>query len=259
MAIITFTSDLGTRDFYVSVIKGQILALLPEAQIIDVSHHIEKYNISQAAYVLGNIKDAFPKGTVHIVNVGVNDMEIDYVVVVHKDQYYIGLNNGLLSLVFANEPIIAYRLTITAPPELFSFPEKTILVQAAAHLARGGVPEVIGEPIQSLTSALNYAPVIQPNLIRAMAIYIDEFGNVITNVTKEVFTKHQMGRKFQIRFRKLPNLVLTQISQQYADVDDVEPLALFNSNGHLEIAMRKGKASGLLGIKVTDLIPIEFL
>lgn len=259
MGLITITSDLGTKDFYLSVIKGQILSLLPEAQIIDVSHHIEKYNISQAAFVVKNTLGNFPKNTVHFINVGVNDMNEDYVVVKHQEQYYLSLDNGLLSLVFANEPIIAYKLNITAPPELFSFPAKAILVQAATHLARGGVPEVIGEPIGMLRQAMDYQPVVQPNLIRAAAIYIDDFGNVITNVTKELFLKHQMGRQFEISFRNLRNLRITKISQQYADVDEGDPLVLFNASGHLEIAIRSGKASGLLGLNITSQIPIEFI
>lgn len=258
MALITLTSDLGTKDYYLSVIKGQILTVLPEANIIDVSHHIEKFNISQAAYIVRCTLGNFPNNTVHLINVGINDMNEDYVVVKHKEQYYLGLDNGLLSLVFANEPIIAYRLNITAPPELFSFPEKSILVQAAAHLAKGGVPEVIGESVQMLKQAMDYTPVIQPHLIRAVAIYIDEFGNVITNVTKDLFFKHKLDRNFEISFRNLRTLKITHISQQYADVDEGDPLVLFNASGHLEIAIRSGKASGLLGLNVTSQIPIEF-
>lgn len=258
MGLITITSDFGTKDPYLAVFKGQIFSQLPDVNIVDITNEIEKHNIPQAAYILKSCFQDFPPNTVHLISVGIKSLDMDYVIVKHLNQYFIGLDSGLFSLVFENQPILAYRVKLEAPPELFSFPEKSILVQAASHLSRGGVPEIIAEPIQALRSMISYAPVIHEDAIRASVVYIDSYGNVITNLTKDVFNKHARGRGVEISFRQTREKV-TNISESYSDVEGGETLALFNSNNHLEIAFNLGKASGMLGIKYNDTISIDFI
>ena len=258
MSIITITSDFGVTDPYIAVMKGQLYSQLPEIRIVDISNSIEKFNIAQAAYILKNSYSNFPPNTVHLVSVGIKTADSDFIIIKHKEQYFIGLDSGMFSLVFENEPILAYQLTLSASPELASFPEKSILVQAASHLARGGVPEVISEPIQALRPMMSYAPVIQNDTIRTSVVHIDSYGNVITNLTKEVFNKQSRGRNVDIRFR-IPHARVTQISRSYEDVEGGEIIALFNSTGHLEIAFHTGNASGLLGIRMNDTISINFV
>lgn len=258
MPLITITSDLGNKDHYLAVMKGRLLSQLESIQIIDVTHDISNYNIPEAAFILKNTYANFPINTIHLVMVGISDTETDFVIIKHKEQFFIGLDNGVFTLAFENEPIIAYKLNISPPPELFSFPDLSVLVQAASHLSRGGVPEVISEPIQNLRPVMNYAPVIQQDTIRATIQYIDSYGNVITNVTKELFTKIQMGRNVEIRFR-VPGAMVTEISTQYSDVDGGDIIALFNSSGLLEIAINAGPAASLLGMKINETISINFV
>ena len=258
MSIITITSDFGISDPYLAVLKGQILSQFPESQIIDITNSVEKFNLAQAAFILKNAYSNFPPNTVHLVSVGASNSEADFVIIKHKQHFFVGLDNGLFSLVFENEPILAYQLTISSPPELASFPEKSILIQAATHLSRGGVPEVISEPIQSLRPMMSYAPVFQQDTIRASVVHIDSYGNVITNLTKDMFQKHAMGRGVDIRFR-IPHARVTKISRSYAEVDPGDIVAVFNSTGHLEIAFHTGNASGLLGIRINETISINFV
>lgn len=258
MGLITITSDFGLKDPYLAVMKGQLFSQLPTVNVVDITHEVEKHNIPQAAYLLKNSFQNFPPNTVHLVAVGLRSLDMDFLIVKHGDQFFIGADNGLFSLVFENQPILAYRIKLSAPPELSSFPEKSVLIQAASHLSRGGVPEVISEPIQALRSMISYAPVIQENAIRASVVHIDSYGNVITNLTRDLFTKHAMGRGVEISFRQTREKV-TSISRNYSDVDEGETVALFNSTGHLEIAFLLGKASGLLGIRINDTISIEFI
>jgi S-adenosylmethionine hydrolase len=258
MSIITITSDFGSSDPYLAAMKGELLSQLEMVNIIDISNDVEKFNIPQAAYILKNCYKSFPSNTVHLVMVGIHSPEIDYVIIKHQDQYLVGQDNGLFSLVFENEPILAYQLNLSAPPELASFPEKAVLIQAASHLSRGGVPEVIAEPIQGLASMISYAPVVQNETIRASVQYIDTYGNVITNLSKDLFNKHVMGRNVDIRFR-IPHARVTRMSKKYSDVDGGDIVALFNSSGFLEIAINSGKAAGLLGIRINDTISINFV
>lgn len=258
MSVITITSDFGISDPYLAVIKGQLLTQLELVNIIDISHEVEKFNIPQAAYIIKNSFENFPPNTVHLALVGVYSPDIDFVIVKFKDQYFLGQNNGLFSLVFENLPILAYQLTLSIAPEYVSFPEKSILVQAASHLIRGGVPEVIGEPMQGLAQMISYSPVIQEDIIRTAILYIDSYGNIITNLTKESFYKHRKDRRIDIRFRAL-RVNITQLSQKYSDVDPGSLVALFNTAGYLEIAFNSGNAARLLGLELTDTISINFV
>lgn len=257
MSLITITSDLGSSDHYLSIVKGILHTQLETVNIVDISNAVEKFNIAQGAFILKHSYKNFPKNTVHLVMVGVSDSNTDFVIVKSGTHFFIGLDNGLFSLVFENEPIFAYKLKISAPPELFSFPESAILTQAASHLIRGGVPEVIGEPIQQLKQMFSYTPVIQEDLIRASVLYIDGYGNAITNVTQALFNKIRRDRKVDIRFR-IPHARVTKISAQYSDVSGGDVVALFNSSGLLEIAINQGRAAGLLGININDTISINF-
>lgn len=258
MSLITITSDLGSTDHYLGVMKGSLYSQLESLIIVDISNDIEKFNIAQAAFTIKHSFKSFPKNTVHLIMVGVYSHDSDFLIIKHKDQFFIGLDNGMFSLVFENEPIFAYRLNISAPPELNSFPEKEVMTKAASHLIRGGVPEVIGEPIQQLKQSLGYAPVTQEGLIRASVLFIDSYGNAITNVSSTFFNKIKRDRNIEIRFRRSREKV-SEIHRQYSDVMEGEVVALFNSSGLLEIAINQGKASGLLGIGINDTITIHFL
>lgn len=257
MSIITITSDLGTSDHYLASLKGALFSQIEDLNIIDISNDVEKYNLLQAAYILKHSCLNFPKGTIHIVMIGIHSAETDYLIVKFKDQFFIGLDNGLFSIAFENEPIFAYRIKISAPPEMFSFPELAIIPPSSSHLLRGGVPEVIAEPVSSLKQMLSYAPVIQGDQIRASVIYIDSYGNLITNLDKATFNRLRRDRNFEIRFRN-PHVRITKISTQYGDVDTGNPLALFNSANNLEVAIHMGKASGLIGVSINDSISISF-
>ena len=257
MGLITITSDFGTTDHYLGILKGRIYSQLESAKIVDISNNIEKFNIAQPAFILKNSYNFFPNNSIHIVLVGTMHPNMDYVIVKKDSHYFIGLDNGLFSLVFDNQPIFAYRIKLSPPPELFSFPESEIATQAASHLLRGGIPEVIADPIQNLTQALGFAPVIQENLIRASVVHIDSYGNAITNLSKTVFDRIARGREFEIGFR-VPKTKADRISQRYSDVEPGEIVILFNSSGFLEIAFNGGRASGLLGIELHDMLTIQF-
>jgi len=258
MPIITLTSDYGISDPYISVLKGLLLSQIENVNLVDISHDIEKFNTPQAAYILRSAYANFPSNTVHLIMVGIKNKDTDFILVKHDNQFFLGLDNGIFSLVFENKPIIAYSISLTAPPELINFPEKFTLVQAAAHLARGGVPEVISEPIQRIAAAINFKPVVNGDVIRASVQYIDSYGNIITNLTRGLFNEHSMDRSVDIRFRT-PHTRITKIKNQYSDVEPGDPVAFFNTDDFLEISIHSGKAAGLIGVKIEDTITVTFI
>lgn len=257
MAIITLTTDLGSKDFYQAALKGSILSILPTANIVDITHEVPSFNISYAAFVLKNVYHYFPKGTVHLVGIdSVFSENTKYVGLKHQDHYFVGADNGIFSLLFDSKPEEIVELNIMQDLKYLHFPLVDIFVKAAIHLAKGGKLKEIGLPCESIEERSLLNPVIEKDMIRGSVIYIDTFCNVITNITKELFTKIQRNRDFTLFFRK--SETISQLSWHYNEVPEGEKLCLFGISNHLEIAINKGKASGLLGLHLSDIVRIQF-
>lgn len=258
MAIITLTTDLGIKDHYVGVLKGSLLQQCPDVTIVDITHQIPTYDILKAAFTIKNCYADFPKGTIHLV--GVNPeitSTTPYLVAKHQDYYFIGADNGVFSLIFDEKPDQLFELNIALNPDDLTFPTKDIFSKAACHLAKGGTLEMIGKPIENWVEKAFFRAVSVGNIIKGMAIHIDHYGNIITNIDETFFKAFGEGREFTIEFRG-GDYDINTISQFYSDQAEGEKLALFSSSGLLEIAMNKGNASRLLGIKESDTIRVEF-
>lgn len=258
MAIITLTTDLGTKDHYVGVLKGTILKDIPEATIVDISHEISTFDILKAAFTVKNCYADFPKGTVHLLGVNPEVGEATTYLAVKCDGYYfLGADNGVFSLIFEEKPTEVYELNILLNPDDLTFPTKDILAKAACHLAKGGTIEMIGKKTEDWIEKTFFRAVSVGNIIKGMAIHIDHYGNIITNIDEAFFKAFGQGRNFSIEFRG-GDYDINSISKFYSDLPEGEKLALFSSSGLLEIAINKGNASRLLGIKESDTIRIEF-
>lgn len=259
MPIITLTTDLGIKDFYLAAVKGFILSNLPDTKIVDITHQIPSFNITQASFILGNAYHYFPEGTVHLVSVD-NSYQADarFVAVKAKGHYFIGPDNGIFSLFLQEsdiEKIVKINLRIL--DDYKHFPIKDILVKSAVHLAKGGSMEFLGRKINHLNVRTVLQPVISKDQIRGSVIYVDSFKNAITNITREIFEKARAGRKFTILFKRSETLDV--IHTQYSDVPEGEKLCLYGITGYLEIAINKGEASSLLGLHTGEAIIINFL
>lgn len=258
MAIITLTTDLGTKDHYVGVLKGALLKGCSNAVIVDITHEIPPYDILKAAFTLKNTFAEFPEGSIHIIGVNPEINEsVSHLVVLYKGQYFIGADNGLFSLIFEEPPERIIEININIDPDSITFPTKDVLTKAACHIAKGGTLEMIGMPIEQLVEKALFRAVSVGNIIKGMAIHIDHYGNIITNIDEAFFKTFGRGREFVIEFRQ-GDYDITSISNVYSDVPEGEKLALFSSSGLLEISMNKGNASKLLGIRESDIIRIEF-
>ena len=260
MAIITLTTDLGDKDSYVASLKGTILNQLEDVTIIDITHNINPFNIQQAAYILRNCYKDFPRGTIHII--GVDDeltISNEHLAVKINDHYFISADNGVLSLLLNEvKPQKIVQLNITQNTDSLIFASKDVFAKAACHIARGGTLEIIGKPIEHFSvNRMELKPVIEKNLIRAAVTYIDNYGNVFTNLSKDVFERVRKERDFSILFGREDERIST-IKSKYKDVPVSEKLAIFGSNGLLQIAINQGKANTLLGLKFHDIIRIEF-
>ena len=188
--------------------------------------------------------------------------EVKHIIVKNHDQYFIGADNGIFSLIFDKQPDGAWEIVNNNTID-FAFPTKDIFVPVACHLARGGLPALVGKPIDKIKTKQFFRPILDNNSIKGMVCYIDKYGNLMTNITKQVFKEVGKNRSFKIYLTK-SEYSIQKIHHRYNEVPEGERIALFGSSGFLEIAINKGvKGSGggasqLFGISINDIISLEF-
>ncbi|MEO1485847.1 MAG: SAM-dependent chlorinase/fluorinase [Bacteroidota bacterium] len=276
MAIITLTTDFGDKDHFVGAIKGQILKQLPDATIVDISNRIKPFHIQETAYVLKNAYPNFPEGSIHLIGV---DAEVSpenaHVILELDGQYFVGADNGILSLLISegvNPKIMEINLPNTSHT---AFPTLDVFVPVACHLARGGKPEIIGKPMTALKESKEFQPRVTNNgtTLIGNIIYIDNYGNTVSNIERSLFEAYRNGRDFEIvaRTTKIKTIQNTYNGIINYDLPKNQrkgagdALALFNSHGFLELAIYKsdlssvGGASTLLGLNYRDVVTINFL
>jgi len=252
MSIITLTTDLGSKDYYVSAVKGAILSLLPAATIIDISHQIPTYNMQDAAFILKNAYPDFPKGSIHIIGIKAElNKQSAHVIVNSNGHYFIGADNGIFSLLLDS----VIEKIIELPQNLSTFPTRDVFVKAACHLAKGGQPEELGTLKTALLERMPFRASSMGDIIQGTVLYIDSYGNVMTNISESLFHQFGKGRSFIIEFARYE---IDKISVSYSDVPEGEILALFNAARQLEIAMNNDKAGSMLNLKLNDTITIRF-
>jgi S-adenosylmethionine hydrolase len=256
MGIITLISDWGTSDYYVSAVKGMIYKFNSDAHIVDITHQVKPFDKIEAAYILKNACQSFPDGTVHIIGINTEEsLNNIHIVAFYNNQYFIGADDGIFSLIFDSEPDSIYELDIPMESSNHTFSSRDRFAKAAAHLAKGNKPEELGPPKESLESSMLFNPVTIEDTLKGMIIHIDNYHNLITNISKSEFSKFITRSKFEISFRSQKYKV-TEVKESYGDVSPGEIIALFTSNEMLEIAINKGKAASLLGIHKSDPIVI---
>lgn len=254
MSIVTFTSDFGNQDYYVAIIKGAILCQQRQIQFVDITHNVKNYDIVQAAFIFKNAWQSFPQGSIHLLSI--NDFDNahqGFLVIKHEGHYFIGPDNGLFWLVFEKIPDEVYELPKT---ENSNFPLKDIYAKAVAHITTQKSLQTIGNRLHNIVQRIALQPVTSKSHIRGSVVHIDNFENVIVNINKELFEKISKNRPFSLYFKR--HDPITQLSQNYYDVPVGEILCRFNSADCIEIAINMGKAASLLGLKVEDVVQIDF-
>ena len=275
MSLITLTTDFGLKDHGVATVKGAIYSEFSDAVIVDISHEISPFNITETAYILKNAYKNFPKGSIHIVGVDSElSVENKQLAIFLDEHYFICPDNGIISMIASEikpEKIVEINIQNTLES---SFNVLDVFVKVACHILRGGSLDVVGKEILGYRQLKEMNPVIndEKNKITGCVIYIDNYGNVISNISKKLFNEVGKGRNFEIIAR---NYSFEKILNKYNEIvnydvpvdkrqDDGKKLALFNSAGFLEIALYRsnlrtvGGASTLLGLNYRDTISIKF-
>lgn len=248
MALITLTSDFGTQDFLAGAIKGSLLQHDPACQVIDITHDIHPFNYPQAAYICRHAFRHFPAGSYHLVLVNLFEKKPDQLLLAfHRDQYILCADNGLLTMILEEKPEMIIGLPVSTAAARTTLQCVSVFAKAIRDIENGRPLPQIGRPDPEYVEKIPVRPSVKDDSIEGQIIYIDNFENVVVNISREQFEKHRNGRAFSIVFKR--NEVIDRIAETYADVPEGEKLALFNSAGYLEIAINKGNAAGLFGLQ----------
>lgn len=248
----TLITDSGKDHFTVGRLKGMIYSNCPGANVVDITHHIRHFNVVEAAYQLSATYDSFPQGTVHIVHVYTYyDDPARWIAFEHEGYYFVGPDNGIFSLAFEGLSAKVYEVGNSASGEWSG----RIMAEAAARILQDD-PWAAYEECENIERKINLQPVVSAKEIRGTVIYVDEFENAITNISRESFEKVRSGRQFALYFKRFDPI--TYMCSHYSEVEIGETLCRFNSLGYLEISINLGKAASALGLKLNDTIQIEF-
>jgi len=255
MPIVTLTTDFGLSDYYVGIIKGALLSASDKLQLVDITHNVNNYDIVQGAFILKNAYSSFPDGTIHLVSINnYPTTKPCFIAARHDGHYFISADNGIFSLMF-NEPLNdIYELDYDGEWE---FPLKRVFAKAVGHIANGMPFNEIGIPLDTIEQRISFQPVITKNSIKGTVIHIDNYENVIVNISRKLFNRVGKKRPFELYFKR--HNPIDKLSENYFDVPIGDVLCLINSAGYLEIAINMGKAASLLGLKVEDSVQVDFL
>ena len=248
MPLLTLTSDIGQQDFLIGAVKGQLLKTIEKFTLVDISHNLSPFNYPQAAYVCRNAIKNFPVGTFHLILVNLFDEKPEHMLLAEHNGHFIGCaDNGLLTMILEEVPQKTVALALDKNLQKNTLYCASVFARAFNELLDGKKIEEIGDAGVSIHVKNPLRPMLGSDYIEGQIIFIDNFENVIVNIHRDEFEEQRKGRSFKIVFKR--DEVIDRISDTYADVNEGEKLALFNSAGYLEIAINKGNAAGLLGLQ----------
>ena len=272
MSIITLTTDYGIKDHFVASVKGRLISQIPSVQIVDVSHCIDFYNIANASYVLLGAYPNFPKESLHMVMVEAEMFDqTSFLLARFNGHYFLTANNGAITLLASAEDVI--EIIDLDIPE-FCNDTPAFYTYVASQLFLHNKFDELGKHIKyedcELLVELRPKIADDENSIKGSIIYIDHYGNAVTNITKEMFDAVCNNRKFEINAKRYR---INRIHKFYGDFNlesqslreyEGEILYIFNDLGFLQMSIYKsdyvnvGNTKTLLGVTYRDTVIIEF-
>lgn len=249
--IITLTTDYGTDDHLVGVLKGVILKINPDAQIIDITHAVTPYDLLDGALQIASAYSYFPPRTIHVVIVdpGVGT-ERRPILVSGQNQYFVAPDNGVLSGVFDKEQNFAVRHLTSEHyfnlPVSKTFHGRDVFAPVAAWLSKNWQPASMGEVIEDFKRFAMPKPKEANGSWKGVVLKVDSFGNLITNFRGEDLSAESV-EKGEIKLQ-VGNHNVTRMVQMFAGGNPGEPVAYMGSSGYLEVAVNRGNAAKALGI-----------
>lgn len=260
ISLVTLLTDFGEQDYFVASMKGVMLGINPQLRIVDLSHGIPPQNVEQAAFFLRSCYQFFPDGTIHVAVV---DPEVGSarrpLLVSTSRHFFLVPDNGLLSHVLRNEVGVEVRAIENKQYRLESegatFDGRDLFAPSAAWLSKGKPPGSYGRLIYDQVMLPENAPTMNQDRLVGRIVYIDHFGNGITNITRSDLETFRAVAKRDCQGVRIGELLVNGIKTHYGEGALGTPEVLINSNGHVEVFVKQGRAVDRCGFRVGQ--PVE--
>lgn len=254
-SIITLLTDFGTKDHYVSAMKGILLRINPLCSIVDITHQVTPYDVKEGAFILANAYSSFPHGTIHVavVDPGVGGTRKS-ILVMTTNYFFLGPDNGLFTFALQKEKV-KYVIALTnsnyfLPNLTNTFHGRDIFAPVAGHLSLGMKPNRFGPEIDQWTSLFLQKPTKEKGRVTGEIVHIDDFGNLISNIEQPLLPHPSHGSSVI----KIGKKTICGLKKGYWEGEKNELIALFGSGGFLEISVREGNAQKRLKVNKGDKI-----
>lgn len=257
--IITLLTDFGTKDHYVASMKGAILSINPQCNLIDISHQVHPHDVEEGAFLLANTSSFFPKGTIHlsVVDPGVGGPRKP-ILLATSNYFFVGPDNGLFTFVLRREKVeqcvVLTNQKYFLPCVSLTFHGRDIFAPVAAHLSLGVKPKAFGYEINSWEELSFHKPRTKDGKLVGEILHIDTFGNLVSNIDEMQLFHFIKGHPFFIEVGKRKILGL---KKGYWEGKRGKMIALLGSGGFLEISVREGSAQKSLKAKKGDEIKVQ--
>lgn len=259
--VITLLTDFGHQDPFVGIMKGVILRIHPAVTVVDLTHGVPPQNILAGALILKQAAPFFPPGSIHVavVDPGVGSGEQRGLLVETQTHFFVGPDNGLLSLAAPEEEVI--RVVHLTNSRFFLLPlsrtfhGRDVFATVAAHLSAGVTPTDFGPQVATMERLCVPLPHQEKAKVVGEVVYIDHFGNLVTNIPERALLPFPRDRLF-VNMRQVQ---IRGLSFTYTAVTEGELVAVVNSWGYLEIAVRNGSAARLAGSSLGESVTVTLL
>jgi S-adenosylmethionine hydrolase len=255
--IITLTTDFGTRDGYPGAVKGVIKRINPDAEVVDITHQIESFDVLSAAFALNNFYKYFPQGSIHLVVVdpGVGSQR-QPLLIKSEDFYFVGPDNGVFSFVYQNERLTEI-IHLTNKKYFLSglsgtFHARDVFAPVAAYLSLGVDPNEFGPTAKECFKLIIPEPRYASKTLSGQIIHVDGFGNLVTNISADLLNKKVT--KIVVGRREIKRIV-----QSYFEIPPKQVGALVGSSGFLEIAANQQSAQKILKSRIGASVKVSFV
>lgn len=252
MPVITLTTEWKPDDIYYGIIKGKLSSRCPGTIIIDNAGNIPAFNISHASFIIRNTYNNYPKGSVHIICVHSEaHKEQDHLIVKARDHFFVGTDNGIFNLILNSDPDEVVKIDHQGTSD-----ELEVFARVASDLVSGKKPSDLGISIKTLSERVPLRATIDKDVIIGSIIFIDSYGNAISNITREVFYRVFENKAYRILIQSNKNYT-EKISLKYSDVPVGEMLARFNQLDLLEMSINGADVSELLSLSIGSVLRID--
>ena len=248
ISLVTLLTDFGETDYFVPSMKGVMLGINPQVRLVDLTHRIPPHGIEQAAFFLKSCYQYYPDGTVHVVVVDPDVGSDRRALLVSTARYFfVAPDNGVLSYIFKEEASVEVRAIENKQYRLDSagatFDGRDLFAPSAAWLTKGQMPGSYGRLIHDHVTLPDNPPKMHQQVLQGHIMYIDHFGNAITDITSTEMETFRSVTKQECAGLRVGDITIKGLKTYYGEGATGLPEILINSNGHLEIFIKQGCAA----------------